>query len=90
VYAGGLDQARALEEHVGLAGCYAPRRIGPGGPLSLHAWGLAVDLNASGNPFGGKSHQAPRLVRTMKRHAFTWGGEWPSIHDPMHFEFRGR
>ncbi|HEX8854927.1 MAG TPA: M15 family metallopeptidase [Thermoleophilaceae bacterium] len=72
------------------AGCYAPRRIQPGGALSLHAWGLAVDLNASANPFGGRSHQDRRLVRTVKRHGFTWGGEWPSIHDPMHFEFRGR
>jgi D-alanyl-D-alanine carboxypeptidase len=72
------------------AGCYAPRRISPTGALSLHAWGLAVDLNASRNPFGGRSHQDPRLVRTMERHGFTWGGEWPTVRDPMHFEFRGR
>ena len=72
------------------AGCYAPRRIRPGGPLSLHAWGLAVDLNASRNPFGGRSGQDRRLVRTMKRHGFTWGGEWPTVRDPMHFEYRGR
>jgi D-alanyl-D-alanine carboxypeptidase len=39
---------------------------------------------------GGLDGLGARLVRTMKRHGFTWGGEWPSIHDPMHFEFRGR
>jgi D-alanyl-D-alanine carboxypeptidase len=72
------------------AGCYAPRRIRPGGPLSLHAWGLAVDLNATANPFGGRSRQDPRLVRTMLRHGFSWGGDWPTIRDPMHFEYRGR
>jgi hypothetical protein len=72
------------------AGCYAPRRIRPGGPLSLHAWGLAVDLNASRNPFGGRSRQDPRLVRIMERHGFTWGGDWPTARDPMHFEWRGR
>jgi hypothetical protein len=72
------------------AGCYAPRRIRPGGPLSLHAWGLAVDLNASRNPFGGPSRQSPRLVSIMERHGFTWGGDWPTARDPMHFEFRGR
>jgi hypothetical protein len=72
------------------AGCYAPRRIRPGGALSLHAWGLAVDLNASANPFGGRSRQDRRLVRTMQRHGFSWGGDWPTIRDPMHFEFRGR
>ena len=72
------------------AGCYAPRRIRPGGPLSLHAWGLAIDLNARANPFGGRSRQDRRLVRTMQSHGFTWGGSWPSVRDPMHFEFRGR
>jgi hypothetical protein len=72
------------------AGCYAPRRIRPGGALSLHAWGLAVDLNASANPFGGRSSQDPRLVAAMRRHGFTWGGRFPTRPDPMHFEFRGR
>jgi D-alanyl-D-alanine carboxypeptidase len=72
------------------AGCYAPRRIRPGGSLSLHAWGLAVDLNASANPFGGRSRQDRRLVRIMERHGFTWGGDFPTTPDPMHFEFRGR
>jgi D-alanyl-D-alanine carboxypeptidase len=72
------------------AGCYAPRRIRPGGSLSLHAWGLAVDLNAAANPFGGRSRQDPRLVRIMVSHGFTWGGDWPTVRDPMHFEWRGR
>jgi hypothetical protein len=72
------------------AGCYAPRRIQPSGTLSLHAWGLAVDLNAVSNPLGGESNQDPRLVRVMKRHRFFWGGDFPTVRDPMHFEFRGR
>jgi D-alanyl-D-alanine carboxypeptidase-like protein len=71
------------------AGCYAPRRIQPRGQLSLHAWGLAVDLNASRNPFRGRSRQDRRLVRIMERHGFTWGGRWPTRPDPMHFEYRG-
>ena len=72
------------------AGCYAPRRIRPGGSLSLHAWGLAVDLNARANPFGGRSRQDRRLIRIMERHGFSWGGDFPTTPDPMHFEFRGR
>jgi len=70
------------------AGCYAPRRIQARGQLSLHAWGVAIDLNAAANPFMGRSHQDPRLVRTMERHGFTWGGAWPTRPDPMHFELR--
>jgi hypothetical protein len=72
------------------AGCYAPRRIQPSGTLSLHAWGLAVDLNAASNPLGGESNQDPRLVRALERHGFYWGGDFPTVPDPMHFEFRGR
>ena len=72
------------------AGCYAPRRIQPSGTLSLHAWGLAVDLNAASNPVGGESNQDPRLVRAMERNGFSWGGDFPTVPDPMHFEFRGR
>jgi hypothetical protein len=47
-------------------------------------------LPACTNPFGGRSRQDRRLVRTMQRHGFSWGGDWPTIRDPMHFEFRGR
>ena len=70
------------------AGCHAPRRIQPRGQLSLHAWGVAIDLNAAANPFMGRSRQDRRLVRTMERHGFTWGGDWPTRPDPMHFELR--
>ena len=72
------------------AGCYAPRRIQPSGTLSLHAWGVAADLNAASNPVGGESNQDPRLVRALERHGFSWGGDFPTVRDPMHFEFRGR
>jgi D-alanyl-D-alanine carboxypeptidase len=70
------------------AGCYAPRRIQARGQLSLHAWGVAIDLNASANPFMGRSRQDRRLVRAMERQGFTWGGDWPTRPDPMHFELR--
>jgi hypothetical protein len=26
----------------------------------------------------------------MERHGFSWGGDFPTVPDPMHFEFRGR
>ena len=72
-----------------FAGCYAPRRIPATGALSLHALGLAVDLNAHRNPYGKRSRQDPRLVRVMQRHGFTWGGAWPTVKDAMHFEWQG-
>ncbi|MEA2230000.1 MAG: hypothetical protein QOF04_3630 [Solirubrobacteraceae bacterium] len=71
------------------AGCYAPRRIPGSGTLSLHAWGLAVDLNAGRNPQGSPPRQDRRLVAVMERHGFSWGGRWPTVPDGMHFEFHG-
>ena len=71
------------------AGCYAPRRIPSSGSLSLHAYGLAVDFNASRNAQYRKGDQDRRLVRIMERHGFIWGGRWPTAPDPMHFEWQG-
>jgi hypothetical protein len=71
------------------AGCYAPRRIPGSGTISLHAWGLAVDLNAGRNPQGARPRQDRRLVAVMERHGFSWGGRWPTVPDGMHFEFHG-
>src|SRR5829696_839331 len=72
-----------------FAGCYAPRRIPATGSLSLHALGLAVDLNAQRNPYDRPSRQDRRLVRAMERAGFTWGGAWPTVKDAMHFEYQG-
>lgn len=85
---GGLER-RGLSDVVSradYAGCHAPRRIPGSGSLSLHAWGLAIDLNAAANPQFGPSRQDRRLVRAMERAGFTWGGRWPTAPDPMHFE----
>ena len=60
--------------------------INPGGDLSRHAWGAAVDLNYAKNPTGTASGQDPRLVAVMERWGFTWGGGW-LVPDPSHFEY---
>lgn len=88
----GRLERRGLERLVDpgdYAGCYAPRRIPASGSLSLHAWGLAIDLNASDNPQGSEPRQDRRLVRAFEREGFTWGGRWPTAPDGMHFELHG-
>jgi len=68
-------------------GCFVPRHMGwdPRRPLSRHAWGIAVDLNARLCPYGSDARQDPRLVAVFQRHGFEWGGGW-RVRDPMHFE----
>jgi hypothetical protein len=68
------------------AGCFTPRRIPGSGSLSLHAYGLAIDLNASENPQGAEPRMDRRVVAAFEREGFTWGGRWPTAPDGMHFE----
>lgn len=81
-------------ERAGLAGlvrerasCYSPRmQVGDGRLLSRHAYGIAVDINASSNRYGEPPAQDPRLVEVMRRWGFAWGGVW-LVPDGMHFEY---
>jgi D-alanyl-D-alanine carboxypeptidase-like protein len=70
-----------------FAGCYVPRYIGhnPAQGLSLHSWGMAVDLNVPGNQRGTVGQMDRRVVAIFKKWGFAWGGDW-SYTDPMHFE----
>jgi hypothetical protein len=87
---GALQQVKAA----GLArslhtydGCYVPRFIerNPTEPISLHTWGIAIDLDAATNERGIRGTMDPRVVAIFKRWGFRWGGDW-AWSDPMHFE----
>jgi hypothetical protein len=68
-------------------GCWVPRHIGWDATrgLSLHAWGVAFDVNVRTNPYGERPQLDPRLVEVFERYGFNWGGRWRSP-DGMHFE----
>jgi hypothetical protein len=68
-------------------GCYVPRFIerNPTHAISLHTWGIAIDLDAASNQRGGAGTMDPKVVDIFKRWGFRWGGDW-SYTDPMHFE----
>jgi len=74
----------------GYAGCFNARNVNrwPNGPISHHAWGAAVDINAAQNPWGAPPHQDPRLVAIMRAHGFDWGGHF-LVPDGMHFDYVG-
>jgi hypothetical protein len=54
--------------------------------ISYHSWGIAFDINLTGNLRGAAPHQDPRLVRILARWGFLWGGTW-LVPDGSHFEF---
>ncbi|GAA5500446.1 hypothetical protein Dxin01_00167 [Deinococcus xinjiangensis] len=72
-------------------GCYVPRHMGwsPKRPLSCHSWGIAVDFDASTNPYGvSRFPISPAFVRHMEERGWIWGGRWTgSYADGMHFQF---
>jgi hypothetical protein len=75
-----------LVDRAGFAGCWAPRLVETGGPLSRHAWGAAFDVNILKNQLGTGSAQDPRLVAVMRKWGLTFGGAWLEP-DPAHFEY---
>ncbi len=67
------------------AGCYYPRFIAGTTQLSLHAFGIALDLNVPGNQRGTVGEIDRDVVAIFQKWGFTWGGDW-AWTDPMHFE----
>lgn len=67
-------------------GCYVHRKKRVNGELSTHAWGIAFDIDPSGNPMGSKGIIDPRIIKIIKDYGLTWGGDW-EYPDPMHFAY---
>ena len=71
-------------------------------PLSLHTWGIAIDINPATNRLGAKRSSPPSSSKTVDRsvcydmpaefiaafkaEGFFWGGDFKSPKDPMHFQ----
>jgi D-alanyl-D-alanine carboxypeptidase len=77
----------ALVDPAGYQGCWVPNEI-PGGGISRHSWGVAIDVNFVANPTGLASFADPRLVEVMERWGFVSGARFLAV-DPGHFEYVG-
>lgn len=80
-------------ERMKYGGCYVWRaKRTATGQLSLHTWGVAVDLEPAENPLGepwvddGKRLDA-RIIATFKDMGWFWGGEFQGTKDPQHFQW---
>jgi hypothetical protein len=83
-----VERGLADSIHKGeYGGCYYPRYIAydPAKGLSLHTWGIAIDLNVPGNQRGTVGEMDRDVVAIFKKWGFAWGGDW-NYTDPMHFE----
>lgn len=77
-----------LIDRSGFQGCFNPRFVAGGASISHHAWGIAVDVNYTGNEQGLSATMDLRLVESFKSRGFGWGGDW-LVPDPAHFEWVG-
>lgn len=66
-------------------GCFNIRKKRGQATSSLHSWGIAVDVNAAWNTFGGKPTLSAAFVKCFTDAGFEWGGTW-SKPDGMHFQ----
>jgi hypothetical protein len=72
-------------------GAYSCRKVTGGSNYSIHAYGLAVDINPKDNGYKKPkvnpcpTNMPPEFVNMFKSKGFGWGGEWNSLCDAMHF-----
>lgn len=72
-----------------FAGSFVYRQMRGLSTLSMHAFGCAVDLDASENMLGDKTPfftPDNPLVKAFEAEGWTWGGRWPTRTDAMHFQ----
>lgn len=70
-------------------GCFAPRaKRGNAAQLSVHSWGLAVDINPDANPRGAplRTDIPPAWIEAFKRRGWVWGGDFRTP-DTMHLQY---
>lgn len=81
-----LDKHRLWDFLVTYDGGYCWRTMrGSTSRLSMHAFGGALDFNASTNQMGTVGNMAPELVEFFEARGWVWGGSWKRP-DPMHFQ----
>lgn len=72
---------------------FAPRTVAGKYGLSNHAFGTAVDINSTTNPYSAANvlitDMPAWFVAAWTDAGFCWGGDWVDIKDPMHFSWKG-
>ena len=66
-------------------GCFNIRKKRALTSMSLHSWGIAVDINAFENQLNQIPKLTPGFVKCFTDAGFDWGGTW-TRKDGMHFQ----
>ena len=81
-----LEQNNCHTQIKTFDGCFVVRDVRGSDNISLHSWGMAIDLNASLEPLGATTTNfSGQFIAIMKAQGIYWGGDWIHRKDPMHF-----
>lgn len=68
-------------------GCFNIRKKRGLNSMSLHSWGIAVDVNAFENGLNQTPKLSAGFVKCFTDAGFDWGGTW-TRKDGMHFQLK--
>ena len=68
-------------------GCFNVRRKRGLTSMSLHSWGVAIDVNAAWNGLNKTPQLSAGFVKCFTDAGFDWGGTW-TRKDGMHFQLK--
>jgi hypothetical protein len=80
-----LIQTGNIKELKTWDGCFNIRKKRKLSSMSLHSWGIAIDVNAAWNGLGMEPKLSPGFVKCFTDNGFDWGGTWKR-KDGMHFQ----
>lgn len=69
-----------------FAGCYNYRLMRGGSSLSMHSYGIAIDLDPENNSFGDRTPrfaQFPEVLKAFADEGAVWGGDWNGNKDTL-------
>ena len=68
-------------------GCFNVRKKRGLTSMSLHSWGVAIDVNAAWNGLNKTPQLSAGFVKCFTDAGFDWGGTW-TRKDGMHFQLK--
>ena len=68
-------------------GCFNIRKKRGLASMSLHSWGIAIDVNAAWNGLNMTPALSKEFVNCFVTAGFDWGGTW-TRKDGMHFQLK--
>ncbi len=80
-----LIDTKAVNELKTWDGCFNIRNKRGLSSMSLHSWGIAVDVNAFENGLNQTPKLSKQFVECFTSSGFDWGGTW-TRKDGMHFQ----